>query len=269
MSDVRELFGAMTSMVANSSSSSSSADVEPQWGTPEEDVPGVPDAEEWWTRENDPSQRGKEGLQRAVPRTKSERPASSPRWAFGTTGDLDLPGSDHVHKEASLENRVNVPGFPEVAKSVTVCEMPSKDGDPNKAWKMSIPASFFGEAEEWGRLRDARVRFEPDQIIVEAHDRHGNSKIIHCSDIPRRLVAESSTYKLDPDGKEVQLTLHTEKSPPRSKAIFAQEKAVDIIENEKDSCAKGDGDQAHFAIRPERRKGKLFCDAPTTPSHFL
>jgi hypothetical protein len=92
-------------------------------------------------------------------------------------------------------------------------QMPSKDTDLKRAWMMTIPSSFFGAAEEWGRLRDAHVRFEPDRIIVEAHDRCGKSKIIHCSDIPARLDTEASTYKVDPEGSSVQITLQTFKSP--------------------------------------------------------
>jgi len=94
-----------------------------------------------------------------------------------------------------------------------MCEMLSKDTDPKRSWVMTIPNSTFGADAEWGLLRDAQVRFEPDRIIVEAHDRFGHSRIIHCSEIPRRLDIDESTYKVDPNGYSVQITIKTAKSP--------------------------------------------------------
>jgi len=95
--------------------------------------------------------------------------------------------------------------------SPNFCWMPSAGRVVMKRSTMTLQTSFFGtptEVGEWSRLRDVNVRFEPDRLTIEAHDSLGNTKILRCRvGTPHTLDVKSSTYKIDPNGRNVQISL--------------------------------------------------------------
>lgn len=157
---------------------------------------------------------------------------------------------------------------PSPSDSPTLHMRDMRSGELKQSWLMTIPNSTFGEGEDWGLLRDAQVRFEPDRIIVEAHDRLGHSRIIHCSNIPRRLDTESSTYQVDPNGLSVFITLKIYKSLPGENA---HEEALaekdDSIQKMKDENFAGEKVKGWLGCQVERPKG---CGvSPSTAKDFL
>jgi hypothetical protein len=93
--------------------------------------------------------------------------------------------------------------------SIVLQKVPSTVAGPTRAWLMTIPSVIFGASGEWGRLRDAHVSFEPTRMVITAHNQRGRSKIMVCDIevIPACLHVDSSTYKVDPEGKSLQIIM--------------------------------------------------------------
>lgn len=102
--------------------------------------------------------------------------------------------------------------------SVQMSQNPAKDTDSSYCWMLKFPNSFFGKGKhgKWTRIRDAHVHFEKDRVVVEAHDRSGSVSLALCTDLPQHLDAGTCTYKVDPEGNYVELTVYCHKSPHTS-----------------------------------------------------
>lgn len=105
-------------------------------------------------------------------------------------------------------------------------DLPSKEATPGKTIVIKVPAARFSNAQEWGRITDATVIFDPGRIVVESHHRCGNSKILHCPSLPWHVDTEASTFKIDPDGRNVQITVRTFTTPPTNGCEDASTKMV-------------------------------------------
>jgi hypothetical protein len=197
-----DFFAAVQSFASKYGESKSKEDVAkaPEWGVNAAKVnePQEPKLVQWQREsqsKSPPQRRGSctPDRSRAKKQIALEKPRTSRQFKFGVTTDETKSAAKIVEAAKTPEEDSNI-------------KMSSIDN-----WKMTIPSTSFGDSEEWARLRDAQVRFEPDRIVVEAHGRSGTTKIIHCSNIPRRLDPEASTYKLDPDGRDVQINLQFSK----------------------------------------------------------
>lgn len=127
-------------------------------------------------------------------------------------------GASGAGKSLALEEAPATEAAPKCSEACNVeetstnfCWMPSAGRDVMKRSTMTLQTSFFGtptEVGEWSRLRDVNVRFEPDRLTIEAHDSLGNTKILRCCvGTPHTLDVKSSTYKIDPNGRNVQISL--------------------------------------------------------------
>jgi hypothetical protein len=81
----------------------------------------------------------------------------------------------------------------------------------------TMTANHFFANDENGcttqhRFRDVIVRFQPDRIVVEAHDLCGSTAIFQCSDFIDKhglfVDTDKSSYKIDIHGVHFQVTLH-------------------------------------------------------------
>lgn len=82
-------------------------------------------------------------------------------------------------------------------------------GSPAKSGKMTLrititPQHFFSYGTAF---RDVQVDFKPARVIVRAIDMQGYSWCAFAENFPGPLAVDQCTFKIDPEGKKVQINL--------------------------------------------------------------